>query len=115
MYFEETDWCGRMAGAGWSGWYVPAARVTHFGGRSVAHRGATRPFWGNHPAFWVRSRRRYLRRRFGLAGMMFTEGLDLACHGLIWLRHAWRRSGSSRSRARCAAAAIRHMLLPAAR
>src|SRR5439155_18299009 len=96
MYFEETDWCRRLAGAGWEGWYVRTARVTHLGGGSVVHAGETRPFSGNHPVYWVRSSRRYLRRHSGWAGLLVAEGLQLALLGVIWLRHAWRRSAYSR-------------------
>ncbi|MDW8319305.1 MAG: glycosyltransferase family 2 protein [Anaerolineae bacterium] len=34
VYTEEVDLCYRLARAGWSLWYVPAAVVTHFGGGS---------------------------------------------------------------------------------
>lgn len=36
MYTEEVDLCYRLAQAGWTLWYVPAAVVTHFGGASTA-------------------------------------------------------------------------------
>lgn len=29
MYWEETDWCTRMARAGWKLWFEPGARVQH--------------------------------------------------------------------------------------
>jgi len=37
MYFEETDWCKRMKQAGGEVWFVPAAKVVHFGGGTFAH------------------------------------------------------------------------------
>jgi GT2 family glycosyltransferase len=37
MYFEETDWCRRIAGAGGKVCIVPAASVTHFGGGTTGH------------------------------------------------------------------------------
>jgi N-acetylglucosaminyl-diphospho-decaprenol L-rhamnosyltransferase len=37
MYFEETDWCYRMKQAGGEVWYVPDARVIHYGGGVVGH------------------------------------------------------------------------------
>jgi GT2 family glycosyltransferase len=37
MYFEETDWCRRIAGAGGNVVLVPAASVTHFGGGTTGH------------------------------------------------------------------------------
>jgi GT2 family glycosyltransferase len=29
MYWEETDWCARMAHAGWTLWFEPSARIQH--------------------------------------------------------------------------------------
>ncbi len=37
MYFEETDWCYRMARLGGEVWYCPSARVVHYGGGEIAH------------------------------------------------------------------------------
>jgi GT2 family glycosyltransferase len=37
MYFEETDWCYRIARAGGEVWYVPAGEVVHHGGGSFGH------------------------------------------------------------------------------
>ena len=35
MYSEETDLCRRLRARDWSVWYVPEARITHFGGQST--------------------------------------------------------------------------------
>lgn len=35
MYAEETDWCYRAHQFGWRIGYVPAAKVTHFGGQTA--------------------------------------------------------------------------------
>jgi GT2 family glycosyltransferase len=35
MYAEETDWCYRMAQAGWKVYYVPDAHIMHIGGASA--------------------------------------------------------------------------------
>ena len=110
MYFEETDWCRRMASAGWGGWYVPSAEVVHLGGRSVAHRGEVRPFSGDHPVHWVNSSRRYMRRHHGVAGMVLSETVQVLLYSLIWLRHRWRRGERSRDKAQHAAATLRYLL-----
>jgi GT2 family glycosyltransferase len=34
MYTEEVDLCHRLSAGRWQLWYVPAARVTHYGGAS---------------------------------------------------------------------------------
>ena len=35
LYFEETDFCFRAKGAGFSTWYVPESRVMHIAGQST--------------------------------------------------------------------------------
>jgi GT2 family glycosyltransferase len=42
MYFEETDWCYRMARAGGKVLLCPAAAVIHFGGEESSHYGEGR-------------------------------------------------------------------------
>lgn len=110
MYFEETDWCRRMARAGWQGWYVPDAEVVHFGGRSVVHESELRPFSGDHPVHWVRSSRRYMRRNLGIAGMCLSAAIEVGLYGMIWSRHVWRREQRSRDKARTAAAALQYLM-----
>ncbi|MGD8586624.1 MAG: glycosyltransferase, partial [Chloroflexota bacterium] len=34
MYTEEVDLCYRLSAGQWEVWYVPSARVTHYGGAS---------------------------------------------------------------------------------
>lgn len=34
MYSEEVDWCTRIRAAGWDIYWVPAARIIHYGGQS---------------------------------------------------------------------------------
>ena len=38
MYFEDTDWCRRMALAGWKTIYFPRAKIVHQVGVSSQHR-----------------------------------------------------------------------------
>jgi len=35
MYSEEVDWCTRIRHAGWQIYWVPAARIIHYGGQSA--------------------------------------------------------------------------------
>ena len=37
MYFEEVDWCYRMARAGGRVYYCPDAKVVHYGGGELGH------------------------------------------------------------------------------
>jgi hypothetical protein len=47
MFNEDVDWCRRMAYAGWTVSYEPAAEVVHHVGASRA-RVAARVIWGRH-------------------------------------------------------------------
>ena len=38
IYSEEIDWCYRLHQRGWQVYYLPDARITHFGGQSTATR-----------------------------------------------------------------------------
>ncbi len=110
MYFEETDWCRRMADAGWEGWYVASATVTHLGGQSVVHQNDVRPFSGDHPVHWVNSSRRYMRRHVGWVGYACSVAIQVVLYALIWLRHRWRSGEQSRHKAKIAAATINFLL-----
>ena len=69
MYSEELDLCRRLKAAGWGIVHLPAARVTHFEGRSSAQvRVAT------HLRF-NRSKVRYFRKHHGAlqAGILHTS------------------------------------------
>jgi len=109
MYFEETDWCRRLANAGWEGWYVGCAEVVHFGGGSSGPAAEDAPFFGNRPNYWVASRRRYARRHLGIAGLIVVESMDVGLNIVLWLKHGWRKSPESRRKARRAAGALRHL------
>jgi N-acetylglucosaminyl-diphospho-decaprenol L-rhamnosyltransferase len=64
LFFEETDWLRRAAGAGLRVAQVPGAGVEHRWGHA-ADPTSTR-------SHLLRSRRRYLRSHFGLAGRIVT-------------------------------------------
>jgi len=59
MYFEETDWCRRVADAGWAIHYLPAAKVVHFEGQSSGQVVSARAIRFN------RSKLRYAEKHFG--------------------------------------------------
>ncbi len=69
LYFDEVDLCRRANLAGFEVWYVPAAEVTHLGGKSTGiyeHR-QRRARW------WYESRRRYLVKAHGIAGLIAAD------------------------------------------
>lgn len=56
-WFEDVDYCHRLAEAGKEIWVVPAARARHFGGASLEHV----PF-GRFIDLWYRNMWRYARK-----------------------------------------------------
>jgi GT2 family glycosyltransferase len=99
MYGEDLDWCRRMRQAGWQVWFVAAAAIRHWGGRSTRQV-------GDHGASWsVESIVRYFRK-WGSRTDLFKARLVLSMGCLLrsvaWLlvgcfrpgqvRHAFSRS-----------------------
>lgn len=72
LYFEETDYCRRVADAGMTCAYVPASRVIHYVGQST---GVTSGRVRRLPAYWFESRRRYFLNHHG---RLYAVGADLA-------------------------------------
>jgi len=81
LYFEETDLMRRAARAGWTCWYVPAARVVHIGSVSTGMKN-----WQRMPGYWFASRRHYFVKN----------------HGRVYAAAAWaaRLAGSALHRVR---------------
>ncbi len=77
MYFEETDWCRRAASAGWQIYYLPAAQIIHFEGKSSEQVVAARAIR------FQKSKLRYTRKYFG-AGWAVTLRL------FLWATFAWQ-------------------------
>jgi GT2 family glycosyltransferase len=75
MYFEETDWCRRVVSAGWETYYLPAAKITHFEGKSSEQVVAARTLR------FQRSKLHYTRKYFG---RMWAATLHL----FLWLTFA---------------------------
>ncbi len=72
LYYEETDFCLKVKGAGWTIWYVPDSRVMHIAGQST---GVTGEQEGQRrlPPYWFESRRRYFAKNHGLSYAMATD------------------------------------------
>jgi GT2 family glycosyltransferase len=67
LYFEEVDLMRRARAAGWSVWYVPRARVSHFEGVATGVKSGL-PERRRRPAYWYRSWARYFRNAYGRGG-----------------------------------------------
>jgi len=106
LYFEETDWCRRMAQQGWTTWYLPEAKVRHLGGESVDQSETAAPFSTYHPRHMLNSRRRHMRKFYGVTGMLVTESLDVILYGIQFLKNCFRFGSEGREKARNALTAI---------
>lgn len=110
LYFEELDWCKRLADAGWEGWYVAGATASHHGGASVEEEDPARPFWGNAPGHWVASNRRYLRAHHGRVGLLVSHASQVLLHALVWMKNSLRHDETGLAKRRTAAASIHYLL-----
>ena len=110
LYFEEVDWCRRMARAGWDGWYVGSSEVVHLGCQSVVYTENARPFWGHDPRHHAKSYRRYMRQYHGWAGMIAACLLQAVAYTLVWIRNSRLFRDRSRQKAQNAILALRYLL-----
>jgi N-acetylglucosaminyl-diphospho-decaprenol L-rhamnosyltransferase len=93
MYLEETEWCRRIDAAGWPIFYLPTARITHFGQQSSG----LSPDKAN--ADWCRSLCRYFRNQYPptLLRLGLLKAIISAASLNRFLLH-WTRSVLGRSR-----------------
>ena len=61
MFFNDVDWCARVAAAGWSIYYTPDVRVRHLAGASI-NRHKVKMIWMGHAAYLKYLHRLYARR-----------------------------------------------------
>lgn len=82
MYFEETDWCRRMAADGRKVYLVPEAAVVHFGGGTTGHYDERRLVFYHESLF-----RYFGKHRSGPAGCLarLVVGVRSAIRVLVWL------------------------------
>ena len=115
LYFEEVELMHRLTHAGWQIWHDPDARVEHIGGT------ATDIKWdeaGFHkptplPAYWYRSRRRYLVRTGGIAFAVLATSLFVLGR-ILWLVRCVVQGRPDRFPRRTSRDMIRHSFWPSA-
>lgn len=91
LYFEDVDYCWRAAQKQWRSYYVPAARVTHFSGKS----GPVKKLLSSRarlPRYYYASRARFLARAYGRRGLLAANLLWHLGRGIARLRALSGRS-----------------------
>lgn len=71
LYFEEVDFCQRVASSGWQIWLEPSARIVHLEGSATCIR-QTRSRRGH---YWYDSRRHYFIKHHGIKGLLLADFL----------------------------------------
>jgi N-acetylglucosaminyl-diphospho-decaprenol L-rhamnosyltransferase len=94
--YEDVDLCRRAKAAGWSTYYVPAARVRHEWGASRRLAPAATVLSA------IRGRRHYFRKHHGRSAAALVMAATLKSHALRTLLFAAAGIGDARLRARAA-------------
>lgn len=76
LYFEETDLMSRVHAAGYKVWHVAESRVVHLAGQSTGVRSGDAEIRRLSPV-WLKSRTRFMRKKYGVAGVMLANVLFL--------------------------------------
>ena len=113
LYFEEVELMQRLTRAGWEIWHEPSARVEHIGGTATDIRwdedGFHKPM--PLPAYWYRSRRRYLVRTGGAAFALLATAFFVLGR-LLWLARCRVQRRPDRFPHRASRDMIRHSFWP---
>jgi GT2 family glycosyltransferase len=80
MYWEDVDWCFRIRAGGWKIYYVPLARITHYGGASGSQLRVFKNLWYFHWGACL-FYRRYLAHRYFFA-------INFLYYGGVWFAFA---------------------------
>lgn len=88
LYFDEVDLQRRAASAGFTSWYVPAARIIHLEGQATGMKQDFKPL----PAYWFESRRRLFVKHYGIPGLLLADLLWIAGRSLREARALLARS-----------------------
>lgn len=76
-YFEDVDFCKRLAQQNFSLWYVPQARIVHLvGGSSGIDE--SQAWKKRRAAFWYQARRRYFLKHHGFAKTLLIDACEVA-------------------------------------
>jgi GT2 family glycosyltransferase len=74
-WFEDVDFCKRVARNGYRIWYTPAAKAKHLGGASVSQM-----HWADRERFWYSNLLRYALKHYSIYGRAITTaGVVVGC------------------------------------
>jgi len=99
LYFEEVDHCRRARDAGWTVTYLPSTSVVHIGGesaKSVASLTRDRQVL----ALQTESELLYMRKHFGLAGLLWHLLLVFLGDAILALKDLLKGRGAALARSR---------------
>jgi GT2 family glycosyltransferase len=97
-YQEDADYCFQARRAGWQIYYVPAARVTHFGGEGGSRVQPYRSIFAWHRSYWLYYRKNLAGDYFFLFNWVFYLAMlvKLALALLVNLFRPAKRAGRQR-------------------
>ncbi|KPL08192.1 hypothetical protein AMJ86_01665 [bacterium SM23_57] len=65
IFHEETDWCFQIKKAGWKVYFVPEARIIHYGGQTVS------TMWGHKVILeYYKGKHIFLKKNYGSATLL---------------------------------------------
>lgn len=99
-YQEDADYCFQARRAGWQVYYVPAARVTHFGGEGGSRVQPYRSIFAWHKSYWLYYRKNLASDYFFLFNWAFylLMLVKLLVALLVNLLRPAKRAGRQRPR-----------------
>ena len=104
VYYEEVDHCRAARSAGWRVVYYPFAQVVHLGGESAKSDGKLSKSGRQISQLQIESELMYVRKHYGLSGLLGHLLLAILTDGLIGLK------GMVRRRPLRAAESLRHSM-----
>ena len=76
MFFEEVDWCYRIKKRGWKIYFLPEAKVIHYGGQSI-RKVNFKMFFS-----WHKSRYRFFKKRYPNISPLALKTIFIGCSSL---------------------------------
>ena len=76
-YQEDADYCFQARQAGWQVFYVPTARITHFGGRGGTRVEPYRSIYAWHRSYWLYYHKNFAKDYFFLFNWVYDGMIGL--------------------------------------